>query len=92
MEKLAITREQGQSKRVRHCLGSEIRRVRVDGGQERTSQVEELSYRHSEATESAHARTHTHTRAMKTSENENRPNGVDLGRDSEGQSQTGGTQ
>lgn len=94
VERLAITREQGQSKRVRHCLGSEIRGVAGDGGHERASQVEELSYnRHLEATESIHAFTRTHTRrAMKTSENENRSNWVDLERDSGRQSQTEGNQ
>lgn len=60
MERLAITREQGQSKRVRHCLGSEIHRVSVDGGHERTSQVEELSYRQTLRGYGEHTHTHTH--------------------------------
>lgn len=90
VERLAITREQGQSKRVRHSLGSEIRRVRGDGEQEKASQVGELLPTGTQRLQ--RALLHVHKNAMKTNEKENRPNRTNLGRDSRGKSKTGGTQ
>ena len=86
VERLAITREQGQSKRVRHSLGSEIRWTRGDGEQEKASQVGELLPTGTQRLE--RELLHVHKNAMKTNEKENRPNRANLGRHSRGKSKT----
>ena len=55
VERLAITREQGQSKRVRHSLGSEIRRGWR--ARESVSSGRIVTNRHSEARERTSTRT-----------------------------------